>query len=150
MRLWSIHPSFLDRQGLTATWREGLLAQSVIVKLQNGENPGYANHPQLKRFLNSPTSLHSIGVWLSGIHAEATRRGYSFDYHKIVKPGAMFKLIVTNKQLEYEYDHLLEKLKKRSPKQYYERVRNRRIIPHPMFEVIPGPIEDWEKKKEEN
>jgi hypothetical protein len=32
MRLWSIHPKYLDRQGLLAVWREGLLAQSVLLK----------------------------------------------------------------------------------------------------------------------
>ena len=29
MRLWSLHPRYLDRQGLTALWREGLLARAV-------------------------------------------------------------------------------------------------------------------------
>ena len=27
MRLWSIHPRYLDPKGLVALWREGLLAQ---------------------------------------------------------------------------------------------------------------------------
>jgi hypothetical protein len=30
MRLWSLHPKHLDRQGLLAVWREGLLAQEVL------------------------------------------------------------------------------------------------------------------------
>jgi len=37
MRLWSIHPSYLDRQGLLAVWREGLLALKVL----KGETIGY-------------------------------------------------------------------------------------------------------------
>ncbi|MFR6354685.1 pyrimidine dimer DNA glycosylase/endonuclease V, partial [Akkermansia sp.] len=27
MRLWSLHPSYLDSAGLVALWREGLLAR---------------------------------------------------------------------------------------------------------------------------
>ncbi|MGP9584395.1 pyrimidine dimer DNA glycosylase/endonuclease V, partial [Micrococcaceae sp. AOP34-BR2-30] len=30
MRLWSLHPEVLDRQGLIAGWREALLAQAVL------------------------------------------------------------------------------------------------------------------------
>jgi Pyrimidine dimer DNA glycosylase (EC 3.2.2.17)/DNA-(apurinic or apyrimidinic site) lyase (EC 4.2.99.18) len=46
MRLWSIHPKYLDVQGLLGLWREGLLAQKVLL----GETKGYRNHPQLIRF----------------------------------------------------------------------------------------------------
>lgn len=46
MRVWSVHPRYLDRQGLTAGWREGLLAQKVLT----GTTKGYRNHPQLRRF----------------------------------------------------------------------------------------------------
>jgi len=30
MRLWSLHPRYLDAKGLVALWREGLLAQKVL------------------------------------------------------------------------------------------------------------------------
>lgn len=30
MRLWSLHPSYLDAVGLVALWREGLLARKVL------------------------------------------------------------------------------------------------------------------------
>lgn len=76
MRLWSLHPSMLDRQGLLAAWYKGLLAQLVIVKLENGEKPAYRNHPQMKRFLSPPASLHLIGNWLTSIQKEGARRGY--------------------------------------------------------------------------
>jgi hypothetical protein len=46
MRLWSLHPKYLDRAGLLAVWREGLLAQQVLM----GNTKGYKNHPQLNRF----------------------------------------------------------------------------------------------------
>ena len=46
MRLWSLHPKYLDPQGLVALWREALLAQAVL----RGNTRGYLNHPQLLRF----------------------------------------------------------------------------------------------------
>ena len=30
MRIWSLHPEYLDSRGLVALWREALLAQAVL------------------------------------------------------------------------------------------------------------------------
>ncbi|WP_343214776.1 pyrimidine dimer DNA glycosylase/endonuclease V, partial [Dokdonella sp.] len=40
MRLWSLHPRYLDPQGLVALWREALLAKAVL----RGETRGYTQH----------------------------------------------------------------------------------------------------------
>jgi hypothetical protein len=37
MRLWSIHPKYLDDKGLVALWCEGLLAKKVLA----GKTRGY-------------------------------------------------------------------------------------------------------------
>ena len=63
MRLWSIHPKYLDRQGLIALWREALLAQAVL----SGKTRGYRNHPQLERFRNHPAPLSAISLYLDGL-----------------------------------------------------------------------------------
>jgi hypothetical protein len=41
MRLWSLHPKYLDPRGLVALWREALLAQKVL----QGGTRGYRSHP---------------------------------------------------------------------------------------------------------
>ena len=46
MRLWTLHPKYLDARGLVALWRESLLAQAVLA----GRTRGYRSHPQLERF----------------------------------------------------------------------------------------------------
>ena len=46
MRIWSLHPKYLDTKGLVALWRETLLAKHVL----EGKTKGYRNHPQLDRF----------------------------------------------------------------------------------------------------
>ncbi len=75
MRLWSLHPKYLDARGLVALWREGLLAQAVL----RGETRGYRHHPQLERFRDSPAPLAAIALYLQAVHHEASRRGYAFD-----------------------------------------------------------------------
>ncbi|HKX52383.1 MAG TPA: pyrimidine dimer DNA glycosylase/endonuclease V [Nitrosospira sp.] len=36
MRLWTLHPRYLDTKGLVAAWREALLAQKVLSGLTSG------------------------------------------------------------------------------------------------------------------
>lgn len=64
MRLWSIHPKYLDAKGLVALWREALLAQNVLL----GNTKGYKNHPQLIRFKNHTDSISAIGFYLHEIY----------------------------------------------------------------------------------
>ncbi|MGA2330816.1 MAG: pyrimidine dimer DNA glycosylase/endonuclease V [Syntrophales bacterium] len=46
MRLWSLHPGYVDARGLVALWREGMLARKVL----QHQTKGYKNHLQLHRF----------------------------------------------------------------------------------------------------
>lgn len=69
MRLWSIAPSYLDRQGLLALWREGLLAKKVLEQ----KTKGYRQHPQLLRF-----DKDNINYYLETIYQEAINRDYHF------------------------------------------------------------------------
>ena len=70
MRLWSLHPKYLDPQGLVALWREALLAQAVL----RGKTHGYRNHPQLDRFKQQSAPLVAMSLYLRAIHAEAELR----------------------------------------------------------------------------
>ena len=141
MRLWSIHPSFLDRAGILGVWREGLLAQKVLL----GETKGYKNHPQLIRFRNTDDPLLYVGTYLYFIYVEGKNRGYKFDVEKIKKyDPAVEKIELTTGQLYFEYQHLLKKLEKRDPEKYREDV-NRKPEPHPLFKLVEGDVEPWEK-----
>ncbi len=142
MRLWSIHPEYLDRAGLLAVWREALLAQKVL----EGKTKGYTNHPQLKRFKSHRFPQRAIVNYLLGIWKEARRRGYNFDPEKIGTKGKVEKIPVTRSQLKYEFGLLREKLKRRAPVMARQLASVKEIEPHPFFEVIEGAIEEWEKK----
>jgi hypothetical protein len=142
MRLWSIHPSLLDRQGLVALWREALLAQKVI----RGKTIGYRYHPQLKRFCDCPSPVTAISTYLWAVHHEAARRGYAFDASRIARRPGPIKLTVSRGQLRFEVKHLRGKLERRDPKRLQDIRRRRAIAPHPLFEVIAGPVEAWERR----
>jgi hypothetical protein len=129
--------------GLVAVWREGLLAQAVL----RGTTKGYKNHPQLARFKIHPKPRRAIAYYLYEVSEEAKRRGYHFDESKIDGKGKAQEIRTTRGQLEFEIAHLLRKLKKRSIEDYNVLVNIENIDPHPLFCIIPGEMEDWEKGK---
>ena len=143
MRLWSLHPKYLDRQGLLAVWREGLLAQKVL----KGATKGYKNHPQLIRFKSHAEPIIAISNYLFEIYKEADNRNYSFDLSKIQANNQILKdlIVVTSGQMDFEVSHLLIKLQKRSIDIYQKLSPLSLFDPHPLFWVVPGEIEDWEK-----
>ena len=142
MRLWSLHPRYLDRKGLVALWREGLLALRVL----GGFTRGYRQHPQLERFRDHPTPGDAIASYLSGIFDEACARGFHFDPGKIPTTAATAPSIeVTEGQLRYELSHLAAKLERRDPTALDLLVGVRIPEPHPSFTVAPGPIASWER-----
>ncbi len=141
MRLWSLHPRYLDRLALVGVWREGLLAQKVLL----GETQGYKNHPQLERFLECEDSKGAIAFYLRGIWEEARRRGYAFDATKIGPAANHIYLEITRGQLEFERLWLQKKLRKRDTGALKNLPGHGEIEPHPLFRVIPGEIAGWEK-----
>jgi len=141
MRLWSIHPRHLDAKGLVALWREGLLAQKVLA----GGTSGYVHHPQLQRFRAAEDPQGAIGRYLFDVAAEALQRGYRFDAGKIVRVGAGERLTVTAGQVAHEWRHLLDKLALRDPQRHARQRALAAPAVHPMFTVVPGGIEPWER-----
>lgn len=141
MRLWSIHPQHLDRQGLIALWREALLAQAVLA----GRTRGYTRHPQLERFRAAPHPSGALAAYLDVVREEATRRGYSFDPSRVDDvPRWPGPIEVTTGQVQLEWAHLLAKLQVRSPERYAEQ-RLLEPAPHPLFVVAEGPVAPWER-----
>ncbi|HET8600820.1 MAG TPA: pyrimidine dimer DNA glycosylase/endonuclease V [Segeticoccus sp.] len=150
MRLWSLHPSYVDRQGLVACWREALLAQAVLA----GRTRGYTRHPQLVRFRATPDPLAAISSYLLGVADEARARGYHFDRRRVLEPpDEGLRLEVTDGQLRYEWDQLRSRLAVRSP-EWLSGVLERSPLPdapdagfpppHPLFRTVPGSVADWE------
>ncbi|MFD2795057.1 pyrimidine dimer DNA glycosylase/endonuclease V [Promicromonospora vindobonensis] len=146
MRIWSLDPALLDRQGLVACWREALLAQAVLL----GRTRGYVAHPQLDRFREHPQPATAISAYLHGVREEATRRGYQFDELRISQQLDQHvhdttRILVTAGQLDLEWQHLLHKLAVRSPTHRARLVATGSPAPHRLFVVVPGDVASWER-----
>jgi hypothetical protein len=143
MRLWSLHPRYLDVKGLVALWREGLLAQAVLAGLTRG----YRNHPQLDRFREYRDPAAAVAVYLGHVANEANERGYNFDRSKLPHTRTSSRLTVSEGQLGLEWQHLLVKLRDRDPARYARYASIDVPDPHPIFVVVPGPIAAWERAR---
>jgi len=141
MRLWSLHPKYLDTKGFVALWREALLAQAVL----RGDTRGYRHHPQLERFKTTPRPMHAIAAYLSAIHKEADRRNFKFDVSKIGPGQLKERIAVTQGQIDHEAAHLKKKLAHRDAVSLQRLDAVRHPEPHPLFEIVPGAVEKWER-----
>ncbi len=143
MRLWTLHPRYLDARGLVALWREALLARAVL----RGRTRGYRHHPQLARFRAHPAPLGAISAYLATVHAEATSRGYAFDARKIGPLRRVRRMTTTTGQVSHEWKHLMRKLSVRDRERHLRLRAIRRPRCHPLFRPVAGPVEPWERPR---
>jgi len=141
MRLWSIHPKYLDQKGLVALWREALLAKKVL----EGKTSGYTRHPQLYRFKALIDPIAGINSYLETVLIESKERGYKFDESKIGNSRLSGKICCTSGQLLFEAAHLVVKLSARSPERLTSIADAKKVLPNPLFTIIDGKIEPWER-----
>lgn len=141
MRLWTVHPKYLDAKGLVALWREALLAQKVL----QGGTRGYRHHPQLRRFAATPRPAAALARYLAAVHEESVRRGYHFDAAKIGPDRFRGTIPETKGQLLYEWAHLQRKLARRDPARFRASRSIENPEPHPLFRIVPGDVREWEK-----
>jgi Pyrimidine dimer DNA glycosylase len=146
MRLWSIHPKYLDVRGLTAVWREGLLARKVLL----GETRGYRSHPQLERFLDTFNPVLFVETYLMEVCNEATLRGHRFDRTKIGPSATDATINVTTGQLLYEMEHLLNKLRTRDQSRFDLLRKVQMPVAHPLFKIVDGDVHAWERQTKTN
>lgn len=142
MRLWTIHPKYLDSKGLVALWREGLLAKAVL----EGKTKGYKNHPQLNRFYEQDDPVAYIVEYLRSVLSESVDRGYRFNSLKIPSEIQHLSPIEeTSGQLNYEWNHLMNKLRDRDPIRHDDYSELLSCGHHPMFRLVNGDVRSWEK-----
>lgn len=142
MRLWSLHPEYLDRQGIVALWREALLAKKVL----ENKTKGYKNHPQLIRFKKTKEPLRAINNYLSVVYIEAVKRNYNFDESKFESSIDIEKIEVTLGQMVYELNHLKKKLSVRDRKKLSEIISVEVPESNTVFKVVKGEVEEWERR----
>ncbi|SPE19944.1 DNA-(Apurinic or apyrimidinic site) lyase / pyrimidine dimer DNA glycosylase [Burkholderiales bacterium] len=141
MRIGTLHPKYLDVQGLVALWREALLAQKGL----RGRTVGYRAHPQL-RFRARCAPVVFVASYLQLVHEEAQRRGYHFDATRIARTRVSGSLTESIWPAAlHEWQHLLGKLQKRSPERFAQFRDVVRPEAHLMFRIVAGGVRDWER-----
>ena len=176
MRIWSLHPCLLDRRALVACWRETLLAQKVLRGLTRGytNHPQlirFRAHPQpleaVAAYLSgladeADARGYSFNRALIGAGEDdagennAGKNGTDKNSaDKVEDPyTSVARIPVPLGQLEYELAFLRHKVAGRDPEWEHrlsERLAARGELAacaHPLFEVVPGAIEPWEKTKD--
>ncbi len=148
MRLWSLHPKYLDAAGLVALWREGLLAKKVL----EGKTKGYKAHPQLERFRAAKDPARAVTEYLAAVADEADARGYRFDRSKLGGASAPKRpfAAVADGQARSDWSWFSAKSAKRSPAWRAEKLSGLPEgflpDPHPSFRWEKGPVAVWEKR----
>lgn len=149
MRLYSFHPKYLDNVGLSRQINEGVLG----LKALSGQQKMWQNHPQLDRF-KKMTGLHPQKTYqlymLPVIHEWRIRKLAGISV-MLPEPKPTPKLMnVTIEQIKYEWIHYINKLCSQKNRDL-ELGKRLNLIPvpdpHPLFEIIDGEIEQWEKIK---
>ena len=143
MRLWSIHPTYLDSKGFVALWREGLLAQAVL----HGRTVGYREHPELDRFKDHESPKGIMFEYLQSIFHESLHRKYQFDWSRVIEQTSVRELPripVPLDRIKFEWEHSSSKLKQRSAAVYQRNLDlvsrdgttvYRDVVCNPIFEV---------------
>ena len=141
VRIWTVHPKYLDARGLVALWREALLARKVLM----GETKGYRSHPQLLRFRSMPDPVASLAAYLACVLEEALSRGYRFNASKTGTLRDFTPIPATRGQVMFERAHLMSKLRARDVRRYDELRATPFPDVHPLFVLVEGDRERWEK-----
>ena len=141
MRLWTLHPKYLDAKGLVAAWREALLAQAVLRDRNDWLPKPSSTDPvppltltgSKYRVLSSRAACRGKPAWVS-VRPRKDR----------LPRGGRSRLKATLGQLGYEWKHLRAKLAIRDKAWLASLGRVARPDAHPTFRVVPGDVEDWE------
>lgn len=146
MRLWSIHPQYLDTKEFVACWKDAIDASAIIKRDDRNIHKIY---PQLSRFNDIIPSKPAINKYLMFMYYNSIIRGYRFkhkniDFKEIEKnPG--IRILVTRGQLNHELKIVRKILEDRDSELLDSPIYSyREVEPNPMFMVITGGIEQWE------
>lgn len=146
MRIWSIHPKYLDRQGLGGAWKEAHQAQAILRRHIVGGQPfadiPYGMHPQLDRLKAQPDPLGALGLVMTTIRDEGISRGYSYKA-AILRVDQSARFWISEAQLAYERLHMMRKLRNRDPARADALLEIPDVMP--MVDFIGGGIASWER-----
>jgi hypothetical protein len=145
MRIWSIHPKYLDSKELLNLWNETIQAKNEFLT----KFSGHFSNKQLERFLDLKNPLEAINSYMSSIYREAVKRDFSVDDSFMDWDfDDSIQIPVTAGQISHEISKLKSRLRERDEKKL-QKLNGRTFLElHPIFYSVPGTIEEWENDSE--
>ena len=129
MHLWAIHPKYMDKHLLIASWREGLRLQKVLAENQTtGEMPS--------RLKGRENPLRDVGSYLSFMASEGSRQGVKLNHEKIICPNFDNGFMpVRPEEVKFEAEFLRQKLRRRDQSKYQELSKAEKVEANPIFNI---------------
>lgn len=129
MHLWAIHPKYMDKHSLIASWREGLRLQKALAENQTaGEMPS--------RLKGRGNPLRDIGSYLSFMASEGARQGVKLNHEKIICPNFDNGFMqVRPEEVKFEAEFLKQKLRRRDQSKYQELSKAGKVEANPIFNI---------------
>ena len=84
-------------------------------------------------------------MYLDAVRQEGDSRGYALAAERINRARCGGRLTVSRGQIEHEWRHLRRKLTARDPRWLAALGPVTRPRAHPLFRVVAGEVEDWER-----
>lgn len=130
MHLWAIHPKYMDKHSLIASWREGLRLQKALA-----ENNLEAKN-KMSVFKSSGNPLRDVGSYLSFMASEGARQGVKLNHEKIICPNFDNGFAsVRPEDIKFETEFLKQKLRRRDQSKFQELVKAEKVETNPVFNV---------------
>ena len=143
MRIWSFHPQYLDPTGLSRLINESIAGYRALTNAPGDYPPNWTKHPQIERWRGRADDLQRYILFCLDVWTQ----------QKLCRIDIMSELVepwqsmhVNDAQLAYEWRHYLTKLQKRNL-ELYDSLLGAVPKAHPMFQIVTGPIEKWERVK---
>ena len=150
MRLWTIHPRYLDNLTLFTCWKEAITARKEL----KDEAISPTHHPQLIRFRKCGTPVATMNSYIYNLFLELKVRHVKVDHKELGRYRRYERIKVGFGQLYYEFYFLQGKLKNRSRTKcndnfYRHWLDAGMLVSNTVFLINPvNGIEKWEEVKE--
>jgi len=136
VRLWTIHPRYLDDEALREAWRDGLNLRRALKIGSKAAEPCPDAAPWIAE---SRQPVRALDLYLHAIHGEARRRGRSFDASKLGPVDTKTKIPIPSSWVSADWRDLRAIVAKRSPG-FFPRIESvQRPHCHPAFRRVSTP-----------
>lgn len=132
MKLWKIHPKYLDDKELLDLFKHALIVKDIL----SGKLLAYRTNKYVSIFKERGNPILAIDAFLYQIYIEIKKRGYHQDHSNIRKVSIIEKINIKKEDIDEEYNEFLKLIKERNVEKYQSIRKEIEISPNPVFNVV--------------